>query len=420
MPNEKPVILVVDDNRMYREAVRRNLEFVDYEVVEANDKADAVERIRHALPDLIITDLDMKTPTEGLDLIREVKAEYPLMPIILISAVGTFDEGALAREYGATYVISKSRIEGEIEKLYGRIEKIFGVVAMIRRLQERYQRAMSGQEDNTEALVDDIQRSIADPEVDTVLKGELYDMILRLSERNAIQELRARTPPPHEETTAEIREGLAKEIPQLESLEAESRNILISADRTRLQYKSDPSLPADRMASFAYCFAVENEVKQRIGRKVVKLLTTKKTLAILDKLYDRKLRNLDLFFNRYLLMTLQRNESSLNVDLIRQVLGRILQHGEKYKPDGLKALGVIIFVFGRDYQCQVASGKLHVGNPLGLKGLDEDGTVKLASELVSLQHLRNPYIHPEFSEREQIDRVRDVAVECINLVSAIV
>jgi hypothetical protein len=61
-----------------------------------------------------------------------------------------------------------------------------------------------------------------------------------------------------------------------------------------------------------------------------------------------------------------------------------------------------------------------VNNPLGLKGLDEEGTLQLASQLVSLQHLRNPYIHPEFNEREQIDRVRDVAVECINLVSRLV
>ena len=31
-------VLVVDDNRMYREAVRRNLEFVGYQVLEAEDK----------------------------------------------------------------------------------------------------------------------------------------------------------------------------------------------------------------------------------------------------------------------------------------------------------------------------------------------------------------------------------------------
>lgn len=418
--DRKPVILVVDDNRMYREAVRRHLEFVDYDVVEANDKADAIQRIRETIPDLIITDLDMKTPTEGLDLIREVKLEYPLMPIILISAVGTFDEGALAREYGATYVISKSRIEGEIDKLYGRIEKIFQVLDRIRRLQDRYQHVMGAQEDSADALIADLQRCIADPEVDTVLKGEIYDMVLRLSEREAVRHLKAEAAAVQGASTEDIRHRLEDEIPRFGELNLDTRNTFISADQTKLQYESDPTLPADRMASFAYCFAVENEVKHRIGKKVVKLLTTKKTLAILERLYDRKLRNLDLFFNRELLLTLQKSQSELNVDLVRQVLGRIMQHGEKYKPDGLKALGVIVFCFGREYQCQVSSGKLHVGNPLGIRGLDQDGVNRLASQLVNLQHLRNPFIHPEFSEREQIDRVRTVAIECTNLVAEVV
>jgi CheY-like chemotaxis protein len=415
--DRKPVILVVDDNRMYREAVRRHLEFLDYDVVEANDKADAIYRIRESIPDLIITDLDMKTPTEGLDLIREVKTEYPLMPIILISAVGTFDEGALAREYGATYVISKSRIEGEIDKLFGRIEKIFQVLDRIRQLQERYQRVMGAREDSADSLIADLQRCIADPEVDTVLKGEIYDMVLRLSEREAVRHLKQEAAAVQGASAANIRHRLEEEIHQFSELDSETRNTFISADQTKLQYESDPSLPADRMASFAYCFAVENEVKQRIGKKVVKLLTTKKTLKILEKLYDRRLRNLDLFFNRELLLTLQKNASELNVDLVRQVLGRIMQHGEKYKPDGLKALGVIVFCFGRDYECQVSSGKLHIGNPLGVRGLDEKEVNRLASQLVNLQHLRNPYIHPEFSEREQIDRVRGVAIECINLIA---
>ncbi|MCA9426557.1 MAG: response regulator, partial [Candidatus Omnitrophica bacterium] len=111
-------ILVVDDNRLYREAVRRNLEFVDYQVLEAEDLPSALNEIRTQHPQAVITDLDMTHRTEGLDLIREVKTRYPLMPVILVSAVGTFEEGAKAQELGATAVISKSRIDEELEHLY--------------------------------------------------------------------------------------------------------------------------------------------------------------------------------------------------------------------------------------------------------------------------------------------------------------
>ena len=146
MSDTKPAILLVDDNRMYRESVRRNLEFEDYRVIEAQDKADALDKLRDRVPDVIITDLDIKTPTEGLDLIREVKNLYPLIPIILISAVGTFDEGALAREYGAAYVISKSRIDAEIDNLYRLIEKTLAVMDRTRALKDRFDKVVEDED----------------------------------------------------------------------------------------------------------------------------------------------------------------------------------------------------------------------------------------------------------------------------------
>ena len=113
-------VLVVDDNKIYRDAFRRNLVLQNYEVIEAENTPDALERIQQNSPDIIITDLQMTTETEGLDLIRQVRSAYPLLPIIMISAVGTFEEGALAQKYGAVSVISKSRIEEDIQRALAR------------------------------------------------------------------------------------------------------------------------------------------------------------------------------------------------------------------------------------------------------------------------------------------------------------
>src|SRR5690242_11327125 len=88
-------VLIVDDNRIYRDAFRRNLLLHNYEVVEAEDTDEALERIKQEQPEVVITDLQMRTETEGLELIRQVKSSTPLLPIIMISAVGTFEEGAL-------------------------------------------------------------------------------------------------------------------------------------------------------------------------------------------------------------------------------------------------------------------------------------------------------------------------------------
>ncbi|HXK94881.1 MAG TPA: hypothetical protein PKV38_14490, partial [bacterium] len=66
------------------------------------------------------------------------------------------------------------------------------------------------------------------------------------------------------------------------------------------------------------------------------------------------------------------------------------------------------------------SGPVEIQNPLGIKGLTDDQTTRLASQLILLQHIRNPYIHPEFNEREKIESVRKTALDCLSLVSHVV
>ena len=116
-------VLIVDDNRRYREAFGRNLVRRDMQVVQAENGEQALALLRCQAPDVMVTDLQMRTPTEGLDLIRNALSQEPCLPIVMISAVGSFDEGALASKLGAAHVLSKSRIEEEITVLYDSIEQ---------------------------------------------------------------------------------------------------------------------------------------------------------------------------------------------------------------------------------------------------------------------------------------------------------
>ena len=116
-------VLIVDDNQLYREAFRRNLIVMDYEVLEAENSEEAVKVFEEHKPDLLVTDLSMRTPTEGLELIRAIKRIDALAPVVLISAVGTFEEGSLAKELGADRVLSKQKIDEHIEELYTAIEQ---------------------------------------------------------------------------------------------------------------------------------------------------------------------------------------------------------------------------------------------------------------------------------------------------------
>ncbi|NQU44358.1 response regulator, partial [bacterium] len=106
-------ILIVDDNARYREAFSENLMLQGMEVFQAEHADQAIELLKTQSPDVMVTDLQMRRATEGLDLIRDARIIEPCLPVIMISAVGTFDEGAQASQLGAAHVLSKARIEEE-------------------------------------------------------------------------------------------------------------------------------------------------------------------------------------------------------------------------------------------------------------------------------------------------------------------
>ena len=410
--SEQRRILLVDDNPQYRAAVTRNLTLQEYDVVEAEDSVEGMEKIQTENPQVVITDLDMRTHDEGLHFIRDVKQRYPHMPTIMISAVGTFDEGALARQYGATFVLSKSRIDAEIDTLYQRLDRIYQLLDRIASLREQVEKILNDDAADEDARVE-LETLLRDDDLDAGLKSEAYELIDRLDSRQASPQ--SLVDNLDEEAAMET---IRAEIPGLDKFDAETRTMLAVAEN--MQQSGSTSLSVARNISFSYSFAVENEVKLRVGRKVNRLLTEQRIKELADQLYDRNLKNLDLFFNQYLIRTIQQNNLELNSDISRQVLERILKHGSKYKPDGLKALGVILFLWGREHSFTNRKGKVKISNPLGVKGLTDDETTQLASLLILLQHLRNPYIHPEFNEREKTESVRKTTLSCLALIGEVV
>ena len=167
-----------------------------FEVAEAEDAESALASIREAMPDVVITDLQMRTETEGLDLIRQVKSTWPLLPIIMISAVGTFEEGALAQKYGASSVISKSRIEEEIERLYDAVGRARDELAAARKQEELVQRARTaatsedGPGPDGPGIVAALRAMLADPATNAYLRGEAFDLFNEFNELQLKDEAR--------------------------------------------------------------------------------------------------------------------------------------------------------------------------------------------------------------------------------------
>ena len=80
-------ILIAEDDILNRESLYNLLKNKGYEVITAKSGKEAIHQLSIQTPDLVITDILMPE-VDGIELIMEVKREYPLLKIIAMSAGG--------------------------------------------------------------------------------------------------------------------------------------------------------------------------------------------------------------------------------------------------------------------------------------------------------------------------------------------
>lgn len=101
----KKRILVVDDERGLAKIIRLNLEQDGFEVVEANNGAQAMEKLRTTLPDLILLDV-MMPDMDGFTVLRMVR-EIGNTPVIMLTAKGQEEDKIKGLELGADDYVTK-------------------------------------------------------------------------------------------------------------------------------------------------------------------------------------------------------------------------------------------------------------------------------------------------------------------------
>jgi two-component system NtrC family response regulator len=99
-------ILIVDDEKNYLLVLSAVLEDEGYEVLTAPDGAEALEIQKSSDLDLVVT--DMKMPgMDGIELLEQIKARDPDLPVIMMTAHGTVDKAVEAMQKGAYSYILK-------------------------------------------------------------------------------------------------------------------------------------------------------------------------------------------------------------------------------------------------------------------------------------------------------------------------
>jgi DNA-binding response OmpR family regulator len=103
-----PRVLIVDDNPSVASLLRHAMLAEGCTVDVAGDGREALERIADAPPDLILLDLDIPY-IPGDELCRRLKSDPAtnLIPVIMVTGHGDFDNKLNAWEYGADDFLAK-------------------------------------------------------------------------------------------------------------------------------------------------------------------------------------------------------------------------------------------------------------------------------------------------------------------------
>jgi len=95
-PTAPQIVLIVDDELRMRRFIRMNLELEGYQVIEAENGIQALDRVRQFTPDLVIMDV-MMPELDGFETLKMLR-EISTVPVILLTVRS--DEEDITRGLG--------------------------------------------------------------------------------------------------------------------------------------------------------------------------------------------------------------------------------------------------------------------------------------------------------------------------------
>lgn len=99
-------ILIVDDDPALLRVLSLRLHYEGHTAIEASSGAEALSKLDHELPHIMITDLRMPG-MDGMQLFEAVHRRFPLLPVLMLTANGTIPDAVHAMQRGVFGYITK-------------------------------------------------------------------------------------------------------------------------------------------------------------------------------------------------------------------------------------------------------------------------------------------------------------------------
>lgn len=124
-------LLIVDDEIEIREMLARHYRLKQHDVALAADAQEALAMLAQRRFDVVISDIKMPG-MNGVDLLKEIRTEYPMTRVIMITGYVTLDHALACLRRGADTCVFKPLTDlGELD------EAVDSAISWLRRWQAK-------------------------------------------------------------------------------------------------------------------------------------------------------------------------------------------------------------------------------------------------------------------------------------------
>lgn len=121
LPEEIPLVLIVDDDDVFRNRLKRALTQRRWDVAAVANGDEALKVAREEGPDLVLVDLKMPGK-QGLEVVEELRAIDSSAAIIVLTGYGSIPTAVSAMKRGADHYLSKPADADQILAVYQRLQ----------------------------------------------------------------------------------------------------------------------------------------------------------------------------------------------------------------------------------------------------------------------------------------------------------
>lgn len=167
-------VLIVDDDRAVRSALKVNLSKQNYEVEVATQVSEALLMLAEKHYDLVLTDVKMPGAS-GMELLKQVKLKWPDISVIMMTGFGSVEDAVMAIKEGAAEYVIKPISKEPLLVMVERAVKARKMQDQLRELQERVEERFGfgkliGNNARMRSIYD-LARHVADTSATVLLQG---------------------------------------------------------------------------------------------------------------------------------------------------------------------------------------------------------------------------------------------------------